>query len=55
MITYKLYHTAAGYKCKVNIDELIFLFNIPAGADFKTINELLKPHNYYIIDGFLYM
>jgi len=55
MNTYKLYHTAAGYRCKVNMQELTFLFNIPPAADIETINELLKPFNYYVIDNFLMM
>ena len=47
MKTYKLYNNA-GYKCRVNIQELIFLFGINENATTEQINQVLKTQGYYI-------
>lgn len=49
MKTYKLYHTARGYLCKLNTAEIAFLFGITE-TDADTINILLTQENngYYI-------
>lgn len=49
MKTFKLYHTARGYLCKVNTQEIFFLFGIQE-TDADTINILLSQENngYYI-------
>ena len=49
MKTFKLYHTARGYLCKVNTNEIAFLFGITE-TDADTINILLSQENsgYYI-------
>ena len=49
MKTFKLYHTARGYLCKVNTAEIVFLFGITE-TDADTINILLAQENsgYYI-------
>ena len=46
--TYKLYKNN-DYKCKVNIKELIFLFNIELTNNIDTINDALKPFNYKVV------
>lgn len=53
MKTYYLYHTEAGYKCRVNIEELVFLFNIPAGAEDQEINNILIKYNYYVKNAYI--
>lgn len=46
---YKLYHVENGYKCKVNLKELVFLFGVNAAApDPAAINQYLKIYNYYV-------
>ena len=49
MKTFKLYHTARGYLCKVNTAEIVFLFGITE-TDADTINILLSQEQsgYYI-------
>lgn len=45
--TYKLYKNN-DYKCKVNIKELIFLFNITPTENITAINDALKLYNYKV-------
>lgn len=46
--TYKLYNNYNEYKCKVNIKELIFLFNIEPTENITAINDALKLYNYKV-------
>jgi hypothetical protein len=45
---YKLYKDNK-YKCKVNILELNFLFNIDLTNDINAINDFLKAFNYKVV------
>lgn len=47
MTKYKLYHRESGYKCRVILAELVFLFNIES-QDIDEINIELVATNYYI-------
>lgn len=44
---YKLYKNNV-YKCLVNINELIFLFEITPTENITAINDALKPYNYKV-------
>ena len=50
MKKYKLYTAEGLYKCKVNYQELIFLFGIAEALSVDEINDALKTNNYYIRD-----
>lgn len=49
MTKFKLYHRETGYKCKVNTQEILFLFGIDSD-DLETINNYLinNQTGYYI-------
>lgn len=49
MIKYKLYHRENGYRCRVILQELIFLFDIK-NTDIDNINIELAATNYYITE-----
>ena len=47
MKIYKLYNNT-GYRCRVNIQELKFLFGIQENDTPEQINQVLKTQGYYI-------
>lgn len=49
MNKYKLYHRENGYKCRVTLQEIIFLFDIQS-QDIDEINIELAATNYYITE-----
>lgn len=50
MASYKLYNTACGYRCRVTIEEIKFLFDYLGADDREAINNYLINHatGYYI-------
>ena len=50
MKKYKLYHSEAGYKCKVNYNELKFLFNVADDLSVAALNDFIKSTGYYIME-----
>lgn len=45
---YKLYTVANEYRCRVNAEEVAFIFGIDATQDIATINEALALQGYII-------
>ena len=45
---YKLYHNKTGYKCRMNYQELIFIFEIKENLTLPEINRILNTFNYHV-------